>query len=239
MTHELFYLHKFGKRGKKKLQKKNLAKYSLIPSAAPFHLVSIFDISYLKFGSIKFYINNNYFILSELTNFFRTFNGLSYYSGQDIDLLQSDILQKWNAYQAVSLRTTGDGNCLYNAISLSIFGNEDWSLDIKLCMIFILIENENYFRDLIKKFRYEESFERLVEDSATIDEYGTEFNIMALSLLFLRPIKCYSLSNLALNSDISKLGGYPIFLTLKSQHFTPIIPINYNFHINETNTDLV
>lgn len=239
MTHDFFHLNKIRKRGKYNQENKSLAKYSLISSSVPFHLVSIYDINDKNFSFIKFYISNNYFILTELSKFFRSFNSLSYYNGQEIDLLQNDILQKWNAYQAVSLKTTGDGNCLYNAVSLSIFGNEDWSLDIKLCMIFILIENESFFRDLIKKFKYEESFERLVEDSATVEEYGTEFNIMALSLLFLRPIKCYSISNLALNSDISKLDRYPIFLTLKNQHFTPIVPINYNFSISQTNTDLV
>lgn len=237
MTHDFFHLNKIRKRGK--YNQENLAKYNLIPSSVPFHLVSIYDINDKNFSYIKLYVSNKYFILSELTNFFRSFNGYRYYNGQDIDLLQNDILQKWNAYQAVSLKTTGDGNCLYNAVSLSIFGNEDWSLDIKLCMVFILIENESFFRDLIKKFKYEESFERLVKDSATLEEYGTEFNIIALSLLFLRPIKCYSISNLALNSDISKLNRYPIFLTLKNQHFTSIVPIDYNFSISQTNTDLV
>ena len=46
--------------------------------------------------------------------------------------------------------TSSDGNCFYNAISLCLFGNEEFRHVLRLAVVFIVFENEQYFRNLIK-----------------------------------------------------------------------------------------
>ncbi|RNA40753.1 hypothetical protein BpHYR1_003377, partial [Brachionus plicatilis] len=64
------------------------------------------------------------------------------YANQKKDHSNVNILQKWNATNMVCVMTTGEGNCLYNAISISLCGNEELSKEIKLAMIFIYFEYE-------------------------------------------------------------------------------------------------
>ena len=61
--------------------------------------------------------------------------------------------------------------------------------------------------------------------------------MVALSLLFLRPIKCYSTSNIAFSVNTANTNGMPIYLSLKDVHFTPIVPINNFFSISPTTGD--
>ncbi|CAF1018080.1 unnamed protein product [Brachionus calyciflorus] len=147
------------------------------------------------------------------------------------------VLRKWRCFNGTSLYTTGNGDCLYNAISLALYGNESNSKKIKLSMVFIMFEYEDYFRNLVESFKYSDSFEKKVIDASTLGIFGNEFNMIALSLLFLRPIKCYSLHNIAFNVNTSQMSGYPIYLSLKDVHFTPIVPLNQNFQIADTTGD--
>ncbi|CAF0919296.1 unnamed protein product [Brachionus calyciflorus] len=117
--------------------------------------------------------------------------------------------------------------------------------------------NRDYFINLIKNLRefrglttykaqnYDPSHYSVLKkwqcfyvlDSASLAVYGNEINMIALSLLFLRTIKCYSLHNIAFNVYTSKKFAMPIYLSLKNEHFTPIITLNEYFQIRETNGD--
>ncbi|CAF1142325.1 unnamed protein product [Brachionus calyciflorus] len=66
-----------------------------------------------------------------------------------------------------------------------------------MAMVFIILEYEEYFRNLVQSFQYSEGFEKTLVSSSSLGVFGNEFNMVALSLLFLRPIKCYSTSNIA------------------------------------------
>ena len=59
-----------------------------------------------------------------------------------------------------TLCITGDENCLYNSISLSLYGKESMSNMIRLSMIFILFEYEDFFRKIGVSFSLRESFEK-------------------------------------------------------------------------------
>lgn len=130
--------------------------------------------------------------------------------------------------------TTGDGNCLYNAISLALYGNESLSKEIRLRMVFIFLEYEDYFRNVAISFSFSDSLEILVEKASTLGDYGSDFNMIALSLLFFCPIKCYSMSSMSLSIDTSKLNRYPIFISLKDVNYTPIVPLDNLFFIANT-----
>ena len=59
----------------------------------------------------------------------------------------------------------------------------------------------------------------------------------ALSRLLLRPIRCYSMSSMSMYVDTSKLKKYPITLSLKDVHFTPIVPICNYYYIDSPNAN--
>ena len=76
-----------------------------------------------------------------------------------------------------------------------------------------------------------------ITDAATLGIFGNEFNMIALSVLFLRPIKCYSMHNIAFNVNTTQSLNMPIYLSLKDVHFTPIVPFNNYFQIVPTTGD--
>ncbi|CAF0915000.1 unnamed protein product [Brachionus calyciflorus] len=67
-----------------------------------------------------------------------------------------------------------------------------------------LYDYEPYFKNLVNSFIYSDSFEKKIKDAATLSVFGSEFKIIALSLLLLRPIKCYSMHNIAFNVNTSQ-----------------------------------
>jgi hypothetical protein len=68
---------------------------------------------------------------------------------------------------SVVIKTTGDGNCLFNACSLSLLGNENMALNINLCTVFILLEYEAFFTYFLCELNPNISFEQSVVDTAT------------------------------------------------------------------------
>ena len=76
------------------------------------------------------------------------------------------------------------------------------------------------------------TYEKLIEKSSSLGEYGNDFNMIALSLLFLRPIRCYSMSTMSMYVDTSQLNKNPITLSLIDIHFTPIVPISKYYYID-------
>ena len=128
-------------------------------------------------------------------------------------------MDKYECKNGATLYTTPDGNCLYNAVSLALYGNKSNAGNIKLAMIFIFFEYEEYFRKLSQRFE-PAVFETQVINSSTLGVFGNSFNIIALSLLFLRPIICNSFIGSSRIANASRLNGYPIYLSLKDLHFS-------------------
>ncbi|CAF0916621.1 unnamed protein product [Brachionus calyciflorus] len=186
--------------------------------------LSIFKISKQSFNFIKSYVIENRERLIELTKNLRKFNAIVYYNGQAYETDHYPVLYKWYMSNVVTIKTTADGNCLYHAISTSISGKENLWKDIKLGMIFMFFEYEDYFRKLANAMGLEASFELLIESSAIIGVFGRSFNILSLSLLFLRPINIFETSNLSFISDVPCLNTVPIYLSLNNAHFTSIVP---------------
>ncbi|CAF1039503.1 unnamed protein product [Brachionus calyciflorus] len=166
-----------------------------------------------------------YIIIANITQL------IIYYNGQAYETDHYPVLYKWYMSNVVTLKTTADENCLYHAISTSISGNENLWKDIKLGMIFMFFEYEDYFRKLANAMGLEASFELLIESSATIAVFGRSFNLLSLSLLFLRPIYIFETSNLSFISDVPCLNTVPIYLSLNNAHFTSIVPYQNSYFI--------
>ena len=43
------------------------------------------------------------------------------------------------------ITTTGDGNCLFNAISIAVIGNESLSAEVRVCIFVELAENKQFY----------------------------------------------------------------------------------------------
>ena len=79
------------------------------------------------------------------------------------------------------VQTIGDGNCLYNSISMSIFGNNSMSLNIKLASVFILLEYDEYLKQILDKTGAPYTYEKLVQNTARLDIWGNQFIISILN----------------------------------------------------------
>jgi hypothetical protein len=109
------------------------------------------------------------------------------------------------------IKTTGDGDCLFHAISLSIFGNEERTDDIKICTVFILLEYQKFFTSFLAA-DYGCSFERLVRKTATKSVWGSSIHLSALSILCLRPIYSYPSNIYSLSANPANCKASPIML---------------------------
>jgi len=110
-----------------------------------------------------------------------------------LNILTKDIKFKllFNKFKLNSLYTVTQDNDIYNlykSISRILFGINTYFNEIKISILFVIIENEDYFKSLIKTKNYEDYFENWIEN-LTNDIIGNkDFIIQAASMLCARPI---------------------------------------------------
>ncbi len=121
------------------------------------------------------------------------------YCGQAVDTEVKSIVSK--IFSNSNFQTTKikkDGNCLYRAISMSIFGTEYYHIQLRLAAIRVIIKYESYFRDFANKSNSYEKFDKygnsinhfqkLVNQVGTMGIFGDEIVMVALSIVINRPI---------------------------------------------------
>ena len=94
--------------------------------------------------------------------------------------------------QYTAIPTSPDGNCLWHMVSQGLTGTEELTTDLRLLTVLILVENEQYFRDLLSLENHDESFADIVKAAATWGAWGGKFHLHALSLALNRAIYVYS-----------------------------------------------
>ena len=129
-------------------------------------------------------------------------------------------------YDFVPLRTSLDGNCLFNAVSLHLCGNENGGFKLKLGSIFIIFEYEGFFRFFIISKEFNCTFETFITNTAKIGVWGNSLNIIALSFLTSRAINCFEPNNATSYNPYFNPFEYPIVLCLLNSHFVPALPLN-------------
>ena len=193
------------------------------------------DLGFLQnksFEYIKNYVSLNKSQFIDLTKFFRGLF-LPLYNDQPIDIEYSDLAERVSQ-DFVPIYTSPNGNCLFNAISINLYGSESQSLKIKLASLFICFEYEKSLRDFVIKSKFRLNFETLVLNLAKIGEWGCDFNLLTSSLLLARPVYSYSFfSNNSLFSDPFKFFGKdPVVLFNKDSHFVAALRLNYNSKVS-------
>ena len=66
-----------------------------------------------------------------------------------------------------ALPTSPDGNCLWHMVSQGLIGTEDLTADLRLLTVLRMVDNEQYFRQLLSLERNDETFADIVMTAAT------------------------------------------------------------------------
>jgi hypothetical protein len=93
-------------------------------------------------------------------------------------------------YQAI--HCPADGNCLYHAMSISLTGSEHISDKLRKVACLILLDHRHWFEYLIEIHPMADTFETLLQDVWTNNNWGNEYHILALSIALERPIFQYT-----------------------------------------------
>ena len=191
------------------------------------HQISLSSIQDKDYNFIKNYIALHRDQFIEKVQLLRNVIDLPFYRFQNVDETVSQIFSnKFKSF--VFPKTTGDGNCLYNAISLVLFGDENKMETVKLSMLFSSFEYETFIRKYLGKFQ--QSFEQFIEVTTRDKEWGNDDNFIGLSIATLRPI--YSLtstSDLWCNPTSSTRD--PIIICNHDEHFTAAVKISQNAQV--------
>ncbi len=157
------------------------------------------------------------------------------YVKQPIDNFFMKVIKLNNLLGFLPILTTGNGNCLYNAISIILNGTEEHFYEIKLGLLFIIFEHEKYFRNVLEKTGSYHSFEKFVEIIATSFSWGDEYCQLGISVLLDRPLNVYSIDpsnnipyshEYCVNSETLKKK--PINIAFILNHFTALLSNNDN-----------
>ena len=154
------------------------------------------------------------------------------YRNQRIDS-SYNFIQEYTTH-VVPIATTADGNCLFHAISNSIYGNESMTYKIKIATVFIMLEYEQYFTQVLEQNGNPIDFQTLVKQNANLGEWGTDYSMLGLSILLNRPI--YSLGRFAnncLNSDATSSGHAPLAIALTKNHFVGLLAQTFEATVSE------
>ena len=100
----------------------------------------------------------------------------------------------------VSIRTRGDGCCMYHALSLTLTGTQTITDLMRLLTAHALVKHKqsmlSAFLDAfgLQSVRYDpqKEFSDTLEQAVRIDQWGTDYNLFALSMLLDRPIFHYN-----------------------------------------------
>ena len=110
--------------------------------------------------------------------------------------------------QYVPVRTTGDGNCMYNTISIALHGTEEYAGHLRAIILYSLLENEEHMFEVMKLStqlllrnvdRNEENITaiterewiKLLQEAAQDQCWGNHFQLHSLCLMLKRPIYMY------------------------------------------------
>jgi len=131
-----------------------------------------------------FFDNRN--LLNKSVNYLRN---LSQYSYGDLHPIFEEYIHVSD--QFVPVNSIANGNCLYNTFSLLFFNNQIYFFIFKLLSIFIICE---YYEELEKAFS-DKNLKSFVIKHLKRKEWGSDFNILSLSILLNTTIYCYKVGS--------------------------------------------
>ena len=157
------------------------------------------------------------------------------YANQQIDKSLDDLMVLNDMHRFRVILTTTNGDCLYNAIAIQLFGSQDNYFMIKLGKIEIILRKQNAFTVLLARTGAGYTLETLIEYIAVDKSWGNKYFEIAISILCNRPLHAYTL-HLASSVPFShlydlsyeKIQNKLLLITFKINHFSAILASNYN-----------
>jgi hypothetical protein len=83
----------------------------------------------------------------------------------------------------------GDGNCLFRAVSLQVYGDSDSHMDVRKRCLDYMENDASHFSQFVEEEG--ESFQEYIERKRQYGQHGNNPEIQALSELFNRPVEVY------------------------------------------------
>jgi hypothetical protein len=135
----------------------------------------------------------------------------------------------------IVVQTKGDGNCFYNAISLCLFGSQEYCNIKRLGTAFIFVENEQYMRNLISSFYGEKKLNQFLVDISKNYNWANEYEIHAMSIALNRAINVFSVNEvnkifLSMNyyAHDCQLKKKCVSIVHRKDHFSALMPISFD-----------
>jgi hypothetical protein len=182
-------------------------------------------ISGKKFDCIEKYFTEHRATIINMVKTIRNYNFIHSYTIQLIDS-KCDFLYNYTKY-LYPLETSSDGNCLFHATSISIYGDQSQSFNLKLCAAFIIYENQDFFKKVFEADGNIITIPYMVENVIKMDKWQNRNTIIALNIVTLRPIFSYgnTIGNSVITNVIQKdsfnitPNFYPICIAFNVNHF--------------------
>ncbi len=137
--------------------------------------------------------------------------------------------------------TSPDGNCLWNMISICLFGNETAMSTLRQLTANTIQNQHAHFAALVAHNQDNASVEQLIRDAKTRGSWGGEYHLYALSLALNRRIFIYSTCKSAETGlfyspqgtaeDIARFNGFSQWrghLVYKPRNITAVLPKSEN-----------
>ena len=113
--------------------------------------------------------------------------------------VQEELLPSFTSHY-VPVRTTGDGNCMYNTISIALHGTEEYTAHLRAITVYSLLENMEHMFEVMKPStqlllrnvdRNEENitaitereWSKLLQEAAQDQCWGNHFHLHALCII--------------------------------------------------------
>ena len=155
------------------------------------------------------------------------------YENQKLDLKFSKVTISNNVKNFEPVETLRNGNCLYNSISLNLYGSEDNYFLIKIGTLFILFQHEAYFRNIMIETVSKFNFEKYIEYVAFPGSWGDELSQVAISILLDRPLyvfSCDPIRNIPYSTEVcvnaNTINNCSINIGFMVNHFVALMPKN-------------
>jgi len=125
----------------------------------------------------------------------------------------------------IPVRVKGDGNSLYQSVSIAVFGTEQFHITLRALTVYVLISNFIFFSFIAEKNM---NFISYIESVAQNHNLSGDVEKMALSFIFSRAIINYSTSptlEFYCLNEKSRFDKEPIMILFdfKKAHFSPLL----------------
>jgi OTU-like cysteine protease len=114
-------------------------------------------------------------------------------------------------------RQEGDGNCLFRAVSLQVYGDPNMHMDVRIQCLDHMAKDEEHFSQFVE----DEDFSNYIQRKRREGVHGNSPEIQAISELFNRPVEVFTPEN----------GAIPLNI-FQSDYKTSDVPIRLSYHEN-------